>query len=92
MNIINKELDSEQISFKNHQIEQLKREVDEWSVEIERGLKLLELKIPERQIKGQINMLREKTNMNEKNIKVLEKQVREKNEKVFEDVKDEETK
>jgi hypothetical protein len=85
MKLIDKDLNEEQVSIRMHQSDKLKREVDEWNIEIERGLKLLEFKVPERQIRDQINELRDRISTHEKNLKVLERQIREKKEKVFED-------
>lgn len=78
-----RELTEEQIRIKQTQLEQLKYEVEEANLRIEQFQRMLDLKLPEKRVRVEMNDLKLKLGITERNIKILEKQVRERREVIL---------
>jgi hypothetical protein len=79
-----RELTEAEIAYKWHMLENLKLQVDSFDIDIRQLQSMLDLKLPERQVRNtMMQKLDQKANA-ERNIKVVEKQIREKKEVILE--------
>ena len=79
------DLNEEQISYKRHMLDNLKIQVDALDIDIKNFQAMLDLKLPERQVRNEMFKKQDQKANAERNVKVLEKQIRERKEVTFED-------
>lgn len=78
------DLNAEQILYKQHMLEETKIEAESLKIDIAGYEKMIELKLPERRARNNLLKKQDELRMKEKNINILEKQIREKREVIIE--------
>ena len=78
-------LNEEQIRYKRNQLEKLRIQIEETEIQIKDFERILELKLPERKTRAKLNEFRNQLDTTKRNIKILEKQVRNRQEIILKD-------
>jgi hypothetical protein len=83
---MNKEtnLTAEQVLYKQHMLEETKIEVESIKIDIAGYEKMIEIKLPERRARNNLLKKQDELRMKERNVRILEKQIRTKTESVIE--------
>lgn len=79
-----RQLTEEQIEHKKTMLEQEKIKLEELKLQEDQMEKIIEKKLPEKKARAQLNSIRNEIEVTERNIKIIEKQIRERQESILE--------